>query len=143
MPLLRARELTTIVHKAQVTHALCDARLAQELQLTLPACPTLQQVLLYNDDSATGLQSRVAGKPARFDAVDTAHRAAYRAVMSHRSGETEDNTISDLAVATNCGQIKTGSLARSDRLSKYNQLLRIEEQLGDQATYAGRRVLRN
>jgi enolase len=77
-----------------------------------------------------------------LDAVDTAHRAAYRAVMSHRSGETEDNTIADLAVATNCGQIKTGSLARSDRLSKYNQLLRIEEQLGDQAIYAGRSVLK-
>jgi enolase len=77
-----------------------------------------------------------------LDAVDTAHRNAYRAVMSHRSGETEDSTIADLAVATNCGQIKTGSLARSDRLSKYNQLLRIEEQLGDQAVYAGRSVLR-
>ncbi|HEY4942002.1 MAG TPA: phosphopyruvate hydratase [Rhizomicrobium sp.] len=77
-----------------------------------------------------------------LDAVDTAHRNAYRAVMSHRSGETEDNTIADLAVATNCGQIKTGSLARSDRLAKYNQLLRIEEQLGDQATYAGKLVLR-
>ncbi len=77
-----------------------------------------------------------------LDAVDVAHRAAYCAVMSHRSGETEDNTIADLAVATNCGQIKTGSLARSDRLAKYNQLLRIEEQLGDQATYAGKSVLR-
>jgi enolase len=77
-----------------------------------------------------------------LDAVDTAHRNAYRAVMSHRSGETEDSTIADLAVATNCGQIKTGSLARSDRLAKYNQLLRIEEQLGDQAVYAGRGVLR-
>jgi enolase len=77
-----------------------------------------------------------------LDAVDTAHRAAYRAVMSHRSGETEDSTIADLAVATNCGQIKTGSLARSDRLAKYNQLLRIEEQLGDSAVYAGRSVLR-
>jgi enolase len=77
-----------------------------------------------------------------LDAVDTAHRNAYRAVMSHRSGETEDSTIADLAVATNCGQIKTGSLARSDRLAKYNQLLRIEELLGDQAVYAGRSVLR-
>jgi enolase len=77
-----------------------------------------------------------------LDAVDTAHRNAYRVVMSHRSGETEDSTIADLAVATNCGQIKTGSLARSDRLAKYNQLLRIEEQLGDQAVYAGRSVLR-
>jgi enolase len=77
-----------------------------------------------------------------LDAVDTAHRAAYRVVMSHRSGETEDTTIADLAVATNCGQIKTGSLARSDRLAKYNQLLRIEEQLGDQATYAGKSVLK-
>ena len=77
-----------------------------------------------------------------LDAVDTAHRAAYRAVMSHRSGETEDSTIADLAVATNGGQIKTGSLARSDRLAKYNQLLRIEEHLGDQAVYAGKSVLK-
>ncbi len=77
-----------------------------------------------------------------LDAVDMAHRAAYTAVMSHRSGETEDATIADLAVATNCGQIKTGSLARSDRLAKYNQLLRIEEALGDQAAYAGRAVIK-
>ncbi|HVV91783.1 MAG TPA: phosphopyruvate hydratase [Hyphomicrobiales bacterium] len=75
-------------------------------------------------------------------AVDMAHRAAYRAVMSHRSGETEDTTIADLAVATNCGQIKTGSLSRSERLAKYNQLLRIEEELGPQARYAGRAALR-
>ncbi len=71
-------------------------------------------------------------------AVDMAHRARYTCVMSHRSGETEDATIADLAVATNCGQIKTGSLARSDRLAKYNQLIRIEEELGDSAAYAGR-----
>jgi len=77
-----------------------------------------------------------------LETVETARCAAYRAVMSHRSGETEDSTIADLAVATNCGQIKTGSLARSDRLAKYNQLLRIEEQLSDQAIYAGRSVLR-
>ena len=77
-----------------------------------------------------------------LDAVDMAHRAAYTAVMSHRSGETEDTTIADLAVATNCGQIKTGSLARSDRLAKYNQLLRIEAALGDQAAYAGRGAFR-
>jgi len=70
-------------------------------------------------------------------AVDMAHRARYTCVMSHRSGETEDATIADLAVATNCGQIKTGSLARSDRLAKYNQLIRIEEELGDRAHYAG------
>jgi enolase len=75
-------------------------------------------------------------------AVDMAHRARYTAVMSHRSGETEDATIADLAVATNCGQIKTGSLARSDRLAKYNQLIRIEEQLGGQAVYAGHDALR-
>ncbi len=75
-------------------------------------------------------------------AVDMAHRAGYTAVMSHRSGETEDSTIADLAVATNCGQIKTGSLARSDRLAKYNQLIRIEEQLGAQARYAGRAALK-
>jgi enolase len=73
-------------------------------------------------------------------AVEMAHRAAYTAVMSHRSGETEDSTIADLAVATNCGQIKTGSLARSDRLAKYNQLLRIEEELGEVAVYAGRSI---
>src|SRR5690606_7433901 len=72
-----------------------------------------------------------------LDAVDMAHRAGYTAVMSHRSGETEDSTIADLAVATNCGQIKTGSLARSDRTAKYNQLLRIEEMLGDQGAYYG------
>jgi enolase len=77
-----------------------------------------------------------------LDAVDMAHRAAYSAVMSHRSGETEDSIIADLAVATNCGQIKTGSLARSDRLAKYNQLLRIEEMLDEQAVYAGESVLR-
>jgi len=75
-------------------------------------------------------------------AVDMAQRAAYTAVMSHRSGETEDATIADLAVATNCGQIKTGSLARSDRLAKYNQLIRIEEELGSQAKYAGRDALK-
>jgi enolase len=78
-----------------------------------------------------------------LDAVDMAHRSAYTAVMSHRSGETEDSTIADLAVATNCGQIKTGSLSRSDRLAKYNQLLRIEEMLGDVAAYAGDSVLRD
>ena len=77
-----------------------------------------------------------------LDAVDMAHRAAYTAVMSHRSGETEDSTIADLAVATNCGQIKTGSLARSDRTAKYNQLLRIEEELGDQAIYLGKNALK-
>ncbi|MFK0685018.1 phosphopyruvate hydratase [Ochrobactrum sp. BD67] len=77
-----------------------------------------------------------------LDAVETAHKAGYTAVMSHRSGETEDSTIADLAVATNCGQIKTGSLARSDRTAKYNQLIRIEEELGKQARYAGRNALK-
>jgi enolase len=77
-----------------------------------------------------------------LEAVETAHRAGYKAVMSHRSGETEDATIADLAVATNCGQIKTGSLSRSDRLAKYNQLIRIEQGLGAAARYAGRTVLR-
>jgi enolase len=76
-------------------------------------------------------------------AVDMAHRARFTNVMSHRSGETEDATIADLAVATNCGQIKTGSLARSDRLAKYNQLIRIEEMLGETARYAGRSVLKS
>ncbi|MCX7355340.1 MAG: phosphopyruvate hydratase [Alphaproteobacteria bacterium] len=77
-----------------------------------------------------------------LEAVERAHNASYRAVMSHRSGETEDSTIADLAVATNCGQIKTGSLSRSDRLAKYNQLIRIEEDLGPAARYAGRAALR-
>jgi enolase len=77
-----------------------------------------------------------------LEAVELAHRAGYTAVMSHRSGETEDATIADLAVATNCGQIKTGSLSRSDRLAKYNQLIRIEEQLGTAARYAGRGALK-
>ena len=77
-----------------------------------------------------------------LEAVERAHRAGYTAVMSHRSGETEDSTIADLAVATNCGQIKTGSLSRSDRLAKYNQLIRIEERLGDAGRYAGKSVLR-
>jgi enolase len=77
-----------------------------------------------------------------LDAVRMAQQAGYAAVMSHRSGETEDATIADLAVATNCGQIKTGSLARSDRVAKYNQLIRIEEELGSAARYAGRSVLK-
>ena len=77
-----------------------------------------------------------------LEAVDVAHRAGYSSVMSHRSGETEDATIADLAVATNCGQIKTGSLARSDRLAKYNQLIRIEESLGASALYAGNSILK-
>jgi len=77
-----------------------------------------------------------------LEAVDMAHRAGWTAVMSHRSGETEDTTIADLAVATNCGQIKTGSLSRSDRMAKYNQLIRIEEELGASALFAGRSILR-
>ncbi|HEX9448347.1 MAG TPA: phosphopyruvate hydratase [Dongiaceae bacterium] len=76
-----------------------------------------------------------------LEAVEMAHKAGYRAVMSHRSGETEDSTIADLAVATNCGQIKTGSLSRSDRIAKYNQLIRIEEQLGSAARYGGRAAI--
>jgi enolase len=77
-----------------------------------------------------------------LQAVEMAHRARYTNVMSHRSGETEDATIADLAVATNCGQIKTGSLSRSDRLAKYNQLIRIEEMLGETGEYAGRSILK-
>jgi len=73
-----------------------------------------------------------------FDAVELAHRAGFRTMMSHRSGETEDTTIADLAVACGCGQLKTGAPARSERVAKYNQLLRIEEELGDAARYAGR-----
>ena len=77
-----------------------------------------------------------------LDAVELAHRSGYASVMSHRSGETEDTTIADIAVATNCGQIKTGSLSRTDRLAKYNQLLRIEERLGAAARYAGREAIK-
>ena len=77
-----------------------------------------------------------------LEAVEMAHKAGYTAVMSHRSGETEDSTIADLAVATNCGQIKTGSLARADRTAKYNQLIRIEQELGAQGHYAGRSILK-
>jgi enolase len=77
-----------------------------------------------------------------IEAVQTAQRAGWTAVLSHRSGETEDATIADIAVATNCGQIKTGAPARSDRVAKYNQRLRIEEQLGDDAEFPGRSVFR-
>jgi enolase len=77
-----------------------------------------------------------------LETMEIAHKAGFRCVMSHRSGETEDSTIADLAVATNCGQIKTGSLSRSDRTAKYNQLIRIEAALGAAARYAGRTVLR-
>ena len=76
-----------------------------------------------------------------LEAVRMAQKAGYTAVLSHRSGETEDATIADIAVATNCGQIKTGSLSRSDRLAKYNQLIRIEEELGDRAVFPGRKAL--
>jgi enolase len=96
-----------------------------------------------------GLANSILIKPNQIgslsetlDAVEMAHRAGYTCVMSHRSGETEDSTIADLAVATGCGQIKTGSLARSERIAKYNQLLRIEEELGDQAIYPGRAALK-
>ncbi|MDT8872363.1 hypothetical protein RAA17_17185 [Komagataeibacter rhaeticus] len=78
-----------------------------------------------------------------MEAVQMAQHAGYTAVMSHRSGETEDSTIADLAVATNCGQIKTGSLSRSDRTAKYNQLIRIENELATAARYAGRTILKN
>lgn len=78
-----------------------------------------------------------------LEAVDMAHKAGFTAVMSHRSGETEDVTIADLAVATNCGRIKTGSLSRTDRIAKYNQLIRIEEELGSQARYLGRAAVKN
>ena len=77
-----------------------------------------------------------------LDAVEMAHMAGFRSVMSHRSGETEDTTIADLAVATNCGQIKTGSLSRTDRTAKYNQLLRIAHELDNTAQYAGKRAIR-
>lgn len=120
-----------------------------------------QQILLVGDDLfvtnvqrlkrgiAEGIANAILVKPNQIgslsetlETVEMAQRAGYRAVISHRSGETEDTTIADLSVATNCGLIKTGSLARSERLAKYNQLLRIEEQLDDQALYAGKSILR-
>src|SRR3569833_1358696 len=93
-------------------------------------------------DSILVKVAQIGTLPETLAAVELAHKSAYTAVMSHRSGETEVSTIADLAVATNCGQIKTGSLARSDRTAKYNQLLRIEQELGDQAKYGGRSVLK-
>ena len=98
-------------------------------------------VLAFAGAEAEVVQARAVLVEA-LAAVEMAHKAGYTAVMSHRSGETEDSTIADLAVATNCGQIKTGSLARSDRTAKYNQLLRIEQQLGKQAQYAGKAALK-
>ena len=105
---------------------------------------------LADGHQATGIANSILVKVNQIGtltetlaAVEMAHKAGYTAVMSHRSGETEDSTIADLAVATNCGQIKTGSLARSDRTAKYNQLLRIEEELGAQAKYAGRDALKS
>ena len=100
-----------------------------------------QPVAVITEKAASALLvkvNQIGTLTETLEAVRTAQRAGYTAVMSHRSGETEDATIADLAVATNCGQIKTGSLARSDRLAKYNQLIRIEEELGDAARYAGR-----
>ena len=102
----------------------------RKLGLILPKPPT--PLGAYVEVNQVGSLSET------LDAVDTAHRAAYTTVMSHRSGETEDSTIADIAVATNCGQIKTGSASRSDRIAKYNQLLRIEEELGQTARYLGR-----
>jgi len=99
-------------------------------------------VARLTDGIRNGIANQIGTLTETLAAVETAHKAGYTAVMSHRSGETEDATIADLAVATNCGQIKTGSLARSDRTAKYNQLLRIEEELGAQAQYAGRVALK-
>ena len=101
--------------------------------------PRLHQLVSSRDGR---LSDQIGTLSETMDAVDMAHRAGYTSVMSHRSGETEDSTIADLAVAMNCGQIKTGSLARSDRIAKYNQLLRIEALLDDEAVYAGVGVIR-
>jgi enolase len=103
----------------------------------------LAQGILKNTANAILIKvNQIGTLTETLEAVNLAHRWKYNAIMSHRSGETEDTTIADLAVATNCGQIKTGSLARSDRLAKYNQLIRIEEELGAQAVYAGRSILK-
>ena len=124
--------------------ALMTQRLGSKIQLVGDDLFVTNPARL-SDGIANGLANAILVKVNQIgtltetlQAVDIAHKASYRAVMSHRSGETEDSTIADLAVATNCGQIKTGSLSRSDRLAKYNQLLRIEEQLGGAARFAGR-----
>jgi enolase len=108
---------------------------------------TNKERLIRGIESATGNAilvkvNQIGTLSETLDTMEIADRAGYKAVMSHRSGETEDTTIADLAVATNCGQIKTGSLARSDRTAKYNRLIRIEQELGATARYAGRSILR-
>ena len=116
--------------------------MGDDLFVTNPAPPgNGHRERLANSDPDQG-QLQIGTLSETLDAVDMAHRAAYTAVMSHRSGETEDTTIADLAVATGCGQIKTGSLSRSDRTAKYNQLLRIEQELDDQAIYAGGKAVK-
>ena len=108
----------------------------------LPASNLKKGITEHIANSILVKVNQIGSLTETLEAVEMAHKAGYSAVMSHRSGETEDSTIADLAVATNCGQIKTGSLARSDRLAKYNQLLRIEEELGTAAQYQGRAMLR-
>ncbi|MGF1474435.1 MAG: phosphopyruvate hydratase [Geminicoccaceae bacterium] len=123
---------------AQLTTKLGDRiqLVGDDLFVTNPAI--LREGITKNIANALLVKvNQIGSLTETLEAVETAHRAGYRSVMSHRSGETEDATIADLAVATNCGQIKTGALSRSDRLAKYNQLLRIEEQLGRAAYYAG------
>ena len=99
--------------------------------------PTAMSAMVLSSNSILIKINQIGTLTETFAAIEMAKRAGYTAVISHRSGETEDSTIADLAVATNCGQIKTGSLARSDRTAKYNQLLRIEDQLGERAAYRG------
>ena len=108
------------------------------------ALQTIRASIKFLDRSKVEKSTRLLVLLAEtLESIELAHKSNYKAVISHRSGETEDNTIADLAVGTNCGQIKTGSLSRSDRLSKYNQLIRIEDDLGSSAVYAGKAILPN
>ena len=137
------RNLSIDRHRRERRH-LYAGETVEELELTAPLLdtgPAVDEVLAAHQ-RLDAIRATLNAVSPRTREIYFAHRAGYTSVMSHRSGETEDATIADLAVATNCGQIKTGSLARSDRLAKYNQLLRIEEQLEDQAVYAGRSVLK-
>ena len=125
------------VATAQVAMATpLNLEVLEQMGFTLPASTPNDMVVAIRLDDDSALDAALA-------AVETAHKAGYTAVMSHRSGETEDSTIADLAVATNCGQIKTGAPCRSDRVAKYNQLLRIEAALGADATFPGRSVFRS
>ena len=119
-----------------MTCAACSARVEKVTR-------AVSGVVSADVNLLTGSMNVEVSEPGVSTAIEQAvSKAGYTAVLSHRSGETEDTTIADIAVATNCGQIKTGSMSRTDRMAKYNQLIRIEEELGDMAVYAGKSILK-